>query len=159
MLCGRLPVEGDEVEVMQRITQGRLTPPWELNPGPDDELIQIIQEALAPQREARTPGAEALQLRRLDPEVSYTLEIQAREGVGTSPVAVLAVPRPGEAVEVSGQVSGDFRYVLAPGRYTLWGARELWFALTRWQHAGREVEMEVSLTPPASEDEVRVPKP
>jgi len=85
-------------------------------------------------------------VRQLDPEVSYTLELQPREGVLASPVAVLAVPRPGEPVEVSGQVSGDFRYALPPGRYTLWGARELWFALPRWQHEGREVELEVSLT-------------
>jgi serine/threonine-protein kinase len=85
-------------------------------------------------------------VRQLDPEVSYTLELQPREGILASPVAVLAVPQPGKPVEVSGQVSGDFRYALPPGRYTLWGARELWFALPRWQHEGREVELEVSLT-------------
>jgi serine/threonine-protein kinase len=85
-------------------------------------------------------------VRQLDPEVSYTLELQPREGAVASPVAMLAVPRPGEPVEVSGQVSGDFRYALPPGRYTLWGARELWFALPRWQHEGQDVELEVSLT-------------
>ncbi|HYI01278.1 hypothetical protein [Hyalangium sp.] len=92
-------------------------------------------------------GVEArYTVRQLDPEVSYTLEIRPHEGILASPVAVLAVPRPGEAVEVSGQVSGDFRYALPPGRYTLWGAREPWFALPRWQHEGRDVEMDVVLT-------------
>ncbi|SEU34623.1 serine/threonine-protein kinase [Stigmatella erecta] len=63
MLCGRLPTEGHEYAVMHRIVEGRLTPPRELNPGLEEELVQILQEALATDREARIPDMEALHLR------------------------------------------------------------------------------------------------
>jgi serine/threonine-protein kinase len=62
MLCGRLPADGHELSVMQRISDGRLTPPRELNPGLDDELVQILGQALATGREERTPSMEALHL-------------------------------------------------------------------------------------------------
>ncbi len=61
MLCGRLPVEGSEVAVMQRIIQGRLTPALKLNPDLDPELVEILDEALAIRRQDRVPSAEALQ--------------------------------------------------------------------------------------------------
>jgi serine/threonine protein kinase len=113
----------------------------------DNVTKKVVHRRLAAREFlAPLPAEGRYTVRQLDPEVSYTLEIQPREGVLASPVAVLAVPRPGQPVEVSGQVSGDFRYALPPGRYTLWGARELWFALPRWQHQGHEVELEVSLT-------------
>ncbi|SEL30716.1 Serine/threonine protein kinase [Stigmatella aurantiaca] len=63
MLCGRLPTEGHEYAVMHRIVEGRLTPPRELNPGLEEDLVQILQEALATDREARIPDMEALHLR------------------------------------------------------------------------------------------------
>jgi serine/threonine-protein kinase len=62
MLCGRLPADGHELAVMQRISDGRLTPPRELNPALDDELVQILGQALATDREERTPSMEALHL-------------------------------------------------------------------------------------------------
>jgi serine/threonine protein kinase len=62
MLCGRLPVEGHEMQVMTRIVQGRLTPPLQLNPHLDPGLVEILQEALARKREDRISSAEALQL-------------------------------------------------------------------------------------------------
>jgi len=63
MLCGRLPTEGHEYAVMNNIVLGKLTPPRELNPHLDDELVQILQDALATDRNARIPSMEALQLR------------------------------------------------------------------------------------------------
>jgi serine/threonine protein kinase len=63
MLCGRLPVEGPEVAVMQRIVQGKLTPPLQLNPQLDPGLVDILDEALAHEREDRSASAEALHQR------------------------------------------------------------------------------------------------
>jgi eukaryotic-like serine/threonine-protein kinase len=48
---------------MHRIVEGRLTPPRELNPGLEEELVRILQEALATDRAARIPDMEALHLR------------------------------------------------------------------------------------------------
>jgi serine/threonine protein kinase len=62
MLCGRLPVEGPEMQVMTRIVQGRLTPPLQLNPELEPGLVEILQEAMARKREDRIASAEALQL-------------------------------------------------------------------------------------------------
>ena len=61
MLCGRLPAEGPEIAVMQRIVQGRLTPALQLNPDLDPALVDLLQEAMALKREDRIPSAEALQ--------------------------------------------------------------------------------------------------
>ncbi|MFL5346740.1 MAG: serine/threonine protein kinase [Hyalangium sp.] len=61
MLCGRLPVEGPEVAVMQRIVQGKLTPALQLNPELDSDLLEILDEALANRRQDRVPSAEVLQ--------------------------------------------------------------------------------------------------
>lgn len=63
MLCGRLPTEGTEYAVMHSIVEGRLTPPRALNPQLDDELVGILQDALATDREERIPDMEALHLR------------------------------------------------------------------------------------------------
>ncbi|HLM44893.1 MAG TPA: serine/threonine-protein kinase, partial [Myxococcaceae bacterium] len=60
MLCGRLPVEGSGLESMQRVMQGQLTHPRQLNPDLDGGLVQILMDALASKREARIPSAEAL---------------------------------------------------------------------------------------------------
>ncbi len=125
--------------------------------GGDQELVlhvrdntsrKVVRRRLDTGRYANLIAMEnRYSVRQLDPGSSYTLEIQPREGSGASSVAVLAVPQPGGTVEVSGQVPGDFRYALPPGRHTVKGARELWFTLPRWPYDGREVEMEVSLTP------------
>jgi serine/threonine protein kinase len=91
-------------------------------------------------------------IRKLDPKSWYTLEIRPREGAPTSSVAVLAVPKKGGTVQVVGQPAGELRHVLSPGRYSLQGVRELWFALPR-SDADGEARMEVSLTlgqPPAT---------
>lgn len=61
MLCGRLPIEGNEVEVMTRIVRGQLTPALQLNPGLDAELVHILMRALATSKEARHQSAEELQ--------------------------------------------------------------------------------------------------
>jgi serine/threonine protein kinase len=60
MLCGRLPVEGPELAVLQRIVQGQLTSPLELNSELDPGLVRILHDALATDRALRTPSAEAL---------------------------------------------------------------------------------------------------
>lgn len=61
MLCGRLPVEGPEVAVMQRIVQGKLTPALQLNPDLDPDLLEVLDEAMAIRRQDRVPSADALQ--------------------------------------------------------------------------------------------------
>jgi serine/threonine protein kinase len=86
-------------------------------------------------------------VRKLDPAVTYTLEIRSKPGAPSSAVALVAVPRVGGGrVRVSGQPSGDFQYALQTGSYTIQGARELWFSLPRWEKDG-EAEMEISLEP------------
>jgi serine/threonine-protein kinase len=83
-------------------------------------------------------------VRQLDPKGWYALEIQPRPGAPSSAVAVVVVPRATGRVQVSGQPVGELRHALPPGRYTVQGARELWFALPRWEGDGAG-EMEVSL--------------
>ncbi|KFE72438.1 protein kinase domain-containing protein [Hyalangium minutum] len=61
MLCGRLPFEGQDFEVMARIVQGGITPAIQLNPDLDGQLNQIVMRALATSREDRFQSAEALQ--------------------------------------------------------------------------------------------------
>jgi serine/threonine-protein kinase len=85
-------------------------------------------------------------IRKLDPESWYTLEIRPREGAPSSSVAVLAVPKKVGRVQVVGQPTGELRHALSPGRYTLQGVRELWFALPRSEGDG-EARMELSVSP------------
>ena len=85
-------------------------------------------------------------VRKLDPESWYVVELQPHEGAPSSAVALLAVPKKTGRVQVSGQLAGELRYALKPGRYTLQGARELWFALPRSEEDG-QAQMEVSVTP------------
>ncbi|MCP3065213.1 protein kinase [Myxococcus sp. K38C18041901] len=61
MLCGQLPTEGGELEVMFRTVEGRLTPAQQLNPTLDVAMLEILQRALMTSREARYRTAEALQ--------------------------------------------------------------------------------------------------
>jgi serine/threonine-protein kinase len=61
MLCGRLPVEGESLEVMERIIRGEVTPALELNPELDAQLARIVTRALATSRGARFQSAEELQ--------------------------------------------------------------------------------------------------
>jgi serine/threonine-protein kinase len=99
-------------------------------------------------------------VRKLEPDSWYALEIHSREGAPSSPVAVLAVPKGGARVQMTGQAAGELRYALPPGRYVLQGARELWFALPRSEDDG-EAQMEVSLAkaPPPSAPPVQQASP
>ncbi|KFE60836.1 serine/threonine protein kinase [Hyalangium minutum] len=98
-------------------------------------------------------------VRKLDPESWYAVDFLPREGVPSSAVAVLVVPTKTGKIQVNGQLTGELRYALRPGRYTLQGARELWFALPRSEEDG-QAQMEVSVTaipppPPAPPVDVR----
>ncbi|MFL5346739.1 MAG: protein kinase domain-containing protein [Hyalangium sp.] len=113
----------------------------------DNGSKQVVKRKLETKRFAHQVALEnRYSVRQLDPEASYTLDIQTHEGAAPSALAVLAVPRFGGKVQLSGQPSGELRYVLEPGRYTVQGARELWFALPRSDRDG-EAQMEVSLAP------------
>jgi hypothetical protein len=59
MLCGRLPWQGERMEVLQAITQGNFPPPRALNPGLSVELERILLTAMAVERERRYPSAQA----------------------------------------------------------------------------------------------------
>jgi serine/threonine protein kinase len=61
MLCGKLPFEGRDFEVMHRIVQGGITPASQLNPDLDGQLNQIVMRALATSRKERFQSAEELQ--------------------------------------------------------------------------------------------------
>ncbi|HYH96764.1 protein kinase domain-containing protein [Hyalangium sp.] len=61
MLCGRLPFEGRDFEVLDRIVRGEVTPVLHLNPELDGMLGQIVMRALATSRGARFQSAEDLQ--------------------------------------------------------------------------------------------------
>ncbi|RYZ16602.1 MAG: serine/threonine protein kinase [Myxococcaceae bacterium] len=61
LLCGERPVTGNELEIFQRATEGRLTPARSLNPSLDDDLLDILKRALAPMPGDRYQSAEALQ--------------------------------------------------------------------------------------------------
>jgi serine/threonine-protein kinase len=84
-------------------------------------------------------------VRKLDPDSWYAVELQPREGIPPSAVALLMVPRQTGRSQMTGQLSGELRYVLKPGRFTLQGARELWFALPRSEEDG-QAQMDVSIT-------------
>ncbi|WP_240356236.1 serine/threonine protein kinase [Myxococcus eversor] len=61
MLCGQLPNEGDELEVMTRTVEGRLTPARQFNPTLDAAMLEILQRALMKSRDDRYRTTEALQ--------------------------------------------------------------------------------------------------
>ena len=61
MLCGRLPFEGRDFEVMERIVRGDITPALHLNPDLDGQLSQLVMRALATSRGERFQSAEELQ--------------------------------------------------------------------------------------------------
>jgi serine/threonine protein kinase len=61
MLCGRLPFEGRDFEVLDRIVRGEVTPVLHLNPELDGMLSQIVMRALATSRGERFQSAEDLQ--------------------------------------------------------------------------------------------------
>jgi serine/threonine protein kinase len=58
MLCGRLPWEGEQMEVLKRIVLSDFPPPRSLNPAIPPELERILLTALAVERERRYPSAE-----------------------------------------------------------------------------------------------------
>jgi hypothetical protein len=85
-------------------------------------------------------------IRKLDPSITYTLEIRPKEGKPSSAVVLLTVPPVGGGrIKVSGQPAGELQYALQKGTYTVQGARELWLALPRWEQDG-EAEMDISVT-------------
>jgi serine/threonine-protein kinase len=61
MLCGRLPFMGTEQETLQALLQGRYPPPASLNPALADGLGDVLDHALALERDRRAPTAAALQ--------------------------------------------------------------------------------------------------
>jgi serine/threonine-protein kinase len=61
MLCGRRPAEGSELDVMQRISEGRLIPLEGVNGRLDSRLVGIVRQALAINPDERFFTAEALQ--------------------------------------------------------------------------------------------------
>ncbi len=120
----------------------------------DNISKRVERRKLDPKRSAHQVAVEnRYSVRQLDPDVPYTLDIRPREGSPVSALAVIAVPRAGERVQISGQAGGELRHVLRPGRYTVKGARELFFSLPRWEGDG-EVQLDVYLgkgDPPSSE--------
>ncbi|MCY1021172.1 protein kinase domain-containing protein [Pyxidicoccus sp. MSG2] len=61
MLCGRRPTEGNELEVMQCIVEGRIKPLGTVNEKLDSRLVEIVHQALAVDLRVRFSTAEALQ--------------------------------------------------------------------------------------------------
>ncbi|WP_224365234.1 serine/threonine-protein kinase [Hyalangium versicolor] len=59
MLCGRLPWQGERMEVLQRIARGDFPSPRTLNPRVPPELERILLTAMAVDRDRRYPSAEA----------------------------------------------------------------------------------------------------
>ena len=112
----------------------------------DNATKEVSRLRVDPKRFAHQVALESrYSIQKLDPKSWYTLEIRPREGSPSSSVAVLAVPKKAGSVQVEGQPTGELRHVLSPGRYSLQGVRELWFALPRSEGDG-EARMEVSLT-------------
>ena len=62
MLTGRLPFEGQDYEVLDRIVKGEITPLIQLNRELDAGLAQIVMRSLARARGERFQSAEELQL-------------------------------------------------------------------------------------------------
>jgi serine/threonine protein kinase len=111
----------------------------------DNVSKQVLHLRLEARRFAHQMALEnRFSVRKLDPEGWYALEVHAHEGAPSSSVAVLVVPKTAARVQVTGQPPGEVRYALAPGRYVLQGARELWLALPRSEEDG-EAQMDVSL--------------
>jgi eukaryotic-like serine/threonine-protein kinase len=61
MLTGRLPFEGQDYEVLDRVVKGEITPVIQLNREVDRALAQIVMRALAKARGERYQSAEELQ--------------------------------------------------------------------------------------------------
>ncbi|WP_224368962.1 serine/threonine protein kinase [Hyalangium versicolor] len=114
----------------------------------DTASKEMVHLKVDPKRFAHQVALEnRYSVRKLDPGVPYSLDIVAHEGSPVSGVALLVVPKAAARVQVSGQGSGEVRYVLSPGHYTVQGARELWFALPRAEKDG-QAEMDISLSKP-----------
>jgi len=113
------------------------------SPNGGDSLLPVD-----PRRFAHVVALEnRYSVRRLDPGLTYALEVRARPGVPSSAVAMLAVPATVDGqVVLSGQLVPDFQYALQAGSYTVQGARELWFSLPRWEQDG-EAQMDLSVEP------------
>jgi len=81
LLCGRLPWEGERLEVLQRIARGDFPPPRSINPGLSPELERILLTAMAVEREQRYPSAQAF---------GEALETYLHTAVPGFPVSALA---------------------------------------------------------------------
>ncbi len=62
MLAGRLPFEGQDYEVLDRIIKGDISPVAQLNREMDGALAQIVMRALATEKGERFQSAEELQM-------------------------------------------------------------------------------------------------
>jgi serine/threonine protein kinase len=59
LLCGQLPWQGEQQEVLQRISRSDFPPPRAVNPALSPELERIVLTAMAVERERRFPSAQA----------------------------------------------------------------------------------------------------
>ena len=59
LLCGQLPWQGEQLEVLQRIVRSDFPPPRAINPALSPELERIVLTAMAVERERRFPSAQA----------------------------------------------------------------------------------------------------
>jgi eukaryotic-like serine/threonine-protein kinase len=125
----------------------------------DEAAQKTVRTELNPRRFAhQLPLEGRYTVRQLDPRRRYQLALRSRPGVPSSAVALVALPGENGTVQVSAQPPGEMLHVLAPGSYTVTGARELWLALPRWKEDG-DAEVEVSIAgaaPSASRPSLRV---
>ncbi|SET17515.1 serine/threonine protein kinase [Stigmatella erecta] len=111
----------------------------------DESDQKTVRKELNPRRFAHQLALEGrYTVRQLDPKRRYQLSLRARPGAPVSPVALVALPGENDTVQVSAQPVGEVLHVLAPGTYTVTGARELWLALPRWKEDG-DAEVDVSI--------------
>ncbi|ADO73827.1 protein kinase domain-containing protein [Stigmatella aurantiaca] len=120
---------------------------------------KVFRSELNPRRFANQAALEGrYTVRQLDPKRRYQLGIRSRPGMPSSSVAMVALGGEEDTVQVSSQPGGEVLHVLAPGAYTVTGARELWFALPRWKEDGEsELDVNVSwVSPPTPKSSLRV---
>ncbi|WP_225412254.1 protein kinase domain-containing protein [Stigmatella hybrida] len=118
----------------------------------DESDQKTLRKELNPRRFAHQLALEGrYTVRQLDPKSRYQLAIRARPGAPVSPVALMALAGENDTVQVSSQPAGEALHVLAPGTYTVTGARELWLALPRWKDDGdAEVDVSIAAAPAAA---------
>ncbi|MDC0709420.1 protein kinase [Stigmatella sp. ncwal1] len=120
---------------------------------------KVFRTELNPRRFANQIALEGrYTVRQLEPKRRYQLSIRSRQGTPSGSVALVALAGEDDTVQVSSQPGGEVLHTLAPGSYTVTGARELWFALPRWKEDGTsELDVSVSwVSPPTSKPSLRV---